>query len=114
MAYRAVDMNDRFALTNVDNAVRVTDEHVFTVEERRQHAELLQRYDIYQGLYGDIHPVPGITTSDPRNPNMVCDLKMVPTIDYTYSEMIAQVINRIASCGGTIFLVALSEITSTH
>ena len=104
MAYTAIDMSDRFAITNVSDAMRVPADHVFTVEERRQHAELLQRYDIYQGLYGDIHPVPNKASSlDPRDPYLLCELKMKPTIEYTYSDMLAEVINRIDSCGGIIF-----------
>lgn len=104
MAYRAVDMNDKFAISNISNVVRAPTDYVFSDEEKRQHAELLQRYDLYQGLYGDIHPTPVEgETADPRDPYMICDLKMLPTIGYTYSEMLAEVIDRIDRCGGIIF-----------
>lgn len=104
MAYTAINMNDSFAIVNIGNAKRVPADHVFTVEERRQHTELLQRYDLYQGLYGDIHLVPNkASSSDPRDPYLLCELKMNPTIEYTYSEMLAEVIDRIDRCGGIIF-----------
>lgn len=89
-----------FVNDNVLAIRTVSADYSLTEEDKRKRSELLRRYDLYEGLYKDI----GCRSFlNPRKFNVICELRMKHTIEYTYPEMISEVIDRISTCGGIIF-----------